>query len=132
MFSQQLGGAIFVSVGQNVFINDLTSSLSNILSLSAMVMINAGATDLQKTLPVQYLPEVLAKYNHALTRTFVISTGMMAASIIGSCFMEWKNIKTSKKPSGDAAAEKTLDEKKGETSEKEEAFHENKAETDAI
>ena len=45
-FSQQLGGAIFVSVGQNVFINSLVSGLANAPGLSAMAVVNTGATDL--------------------------------------------------------------------------------------
>ena len=135
MFSQQLGGAIFVSVGQNVFINDLTSTLSDIPGLNETIILNTGATDLQKTIPAPYLTQVLAKYNHALTRTFVISTGMLAASILGSCFMEWKNIKTSKKPTGGPAANKTVNlkrKKKGKTSEKEKAVQESKAETHIV
>lgn len=129
MFSQQLGGAVFVSVGQNVFINALVKGLAGVPGLSAMTIVNTGATDLQKVVPPQYLPEVLSKYNHALTRTFVIATGMVAASIIGSFAMEWKNIKKGKKPAN-AAAEKTPEEKAGEKSEKKEAPV--KDETDAV
>ena len=96
-FSQQLGGAIFVSVGQNVFINSLVSGLANIPGLSAMTIVNAGATDIRQDVPLQYLPKVLTRYNHALTRTFVIATGMTALSILGSLAMEWKSIKKSEK-----------------------------------
>lgn len=138
MFSQQLGGAIFVSVGQNVFFNDLISTLSDIPGLDTAIILNTGATDLQKTIPARYLTQVLAKYNHALTRTFIISTGMLAASILGSCFMEWKNIKTSKRPTGGPAARETVDlkkkkkKKKGETGDKEKAVQESKAETHVV
>lgn len=121
MFSQQLGGAVFVSVGQNVFINNLVKGLSGIAGLSAMTIINTGATDIQKVVPAQYLSEVLSKYNHALTRTFVIATGMAAASIIGSLAMEWKNIKKAKKPAVPALDKTAEDEKAGDKSEKKEA-----------
>jgi MFS family permease len=117
-FSQQLGGAIFVSVGQNVFINDLVLGLGNVPGLSAMAIANTGATDLQKSVLAQYLPEVLNKYNHAITRTFVIATGMTAASIIGSFAMEWKNIKKSKQPAaakGPCAGVSQLTVNRGET-----------------
>jgi hypothetical protein len=129
LFSQQLGGAIFVSIGQNVFINNLVSELSSIpgLGLDEMAIVNTGATDIQKTVPAQYLPEVLQKYNHALTRAFVIGTGMVAASIIGSFAMEWKNIKKTKKPTN-AANEQTPDGKTVDKSEKE-AIGEKKVET---
>ena len=117
MFSQQLGGALFVSVGQNVFINDLVAGLATVPGLSPMSIVNTGATDLQKTVPAQYLPVVLDKYNYALTRTFVIATGMIAASIIGSFAMEWKNIKKGKKPATGPTSEKAAD-KKGEKEDK--------------
>ena len=94
-FSQQLGGAIFVSVGQNVFINSLVDELAKAPGLNLMLIINMGATDVQKDVPAEYLPSVLQGYNHALTRTFVIATGMGAAAILGSVFMEWKSIKKS-------------------------------------
>jgi hypothetical protein len=112
LFSQQLGGAIFVSVGQNVFINSLVSGLENIPGLNASDIVNTGATNIQKLVPTEYLPLVLDRYNHALTRTFVIGTGMTAASILGSLAMEWKSIKKNKKPASKAAAEKTAEEEK--------------------
>jgi MFS family permease len=117
-FSQQLGGAIFVSVGQNVFINDLVEGLVNVPGLSPMSIVKTGATELQKIVPAQYLPVVLEKYNYALTRTFVIATGMIAASIVGSFAMEWKNIKKSKKRVTAPAAEKEADKKNFQTGEK--------------
>jgi hypothetical protein len=130
MFSQQLGGAVFVSVGQNVFINQLVKDLTGVAGLSVMTIVNTGATDLQKVIPPQYLPEVLNKYNHALTRTFVIATAMAAAAIIGSSAMEWKNIKKGKKPATDTAAGKTVEEKQGGLEGKKEAPV--KDETDAV
>ena len=67
-FMQQLGGAIFVSVGENLFINSLASGLSGVAGLDPHSVINTGATKIQKEVPAQYLPLVLSKYNHALTR----------------------------------------------------------------
>ncbi|KAH8812481.1 major facilitator superfamily domain-containing protein [Xylogone sp. PMI_703] len=96
-FSQQLGGAIFVSVGQNIFIRSLVSGLDNVPGLSVMAIVNTGATDIQRDVPSQYLPQILKAYNHALTRTFIIATIMGALSILGSFTMEWKNIKNMKK-----------------------------------
>jgi hypothetical protein len=68
--------------------------------------VNAGVTDIQKTVPARYLLEVLEKYAHAITRTFGIATVMMSASTIGSFAMEWKNIKKSKKPAATATSPK--------------------------
>ncbi|RFU24474.1 hypothetical protein B7463_g11864, partial [Scytalidium lignicola] len=98
-FSQQLGGAIFVSAGQNVFLKSLVSGLGDVPGLSAISIVNTGATDIQKDVPQQYLPKVLNVYNHALTRTFLIATIMMALSVLGSLAMEWRNIKKPSAPS---------------------------------
>ena len=45
MFSQQLGGAIFIAVGQNVFASQLVSGLEGIPGLWPDLVINIGATD---------------------------------------------------------------------------------------
>ena len=130
-FSQQLGGAIFVSVGQNVFINSLVSGLVNVPGLSAMSIINAGATDIQKDVPPDYFSIVLNAYNHALTRTFVIATGMMALSILGALAMEWKNIKKNKKSPANSARQKVEEVKGRDTNEKCDRIEEKMSKTES-
>jgi len=117
MFSQQFGGTIFVAVGQNVFINKLVKGLVAVpgLGISPMTIVKTGATDLQKTVPKEYLSEVLRVYNYALTRIFVVGVAMMAVSILGSVFMEWKSIK---KPAVKVDEAKAVDEKTNEDVEK--------------
>jgi len=106
-FSQQLGGAIFVSVGQNVFINTLVKKLSGIPGLDTEVILSTGATDLRKMVPEEYLATVLSFYNQALTRPFAIAIGLSAVSILGSVCMEWKNIKKIKQAKKDAETSAT-------------------------
>jgi len=67
MFCQQMGGAIFISVGQNVFDTKLVEGLTNLVKgLSAEMIVNTGATDLRGIVPAAQLPEVLVAYNLAL------------------------------------------------------------------
>jgi MFS family permease len=95
-FGQQLGGAIFVSVAQNVFSNGLVSGLKNypsIPNLNSTLILNTGATELQKYFPENLLPTVLTVYNEALVGAFKVALGLACMSLIGALLTEWKSIK---------------------------------------
>ncbi|KAL7789540.1 major facilitator superfamily domain-containing protein [Trichoderma ceciliae] len=70
-FAQQLGGAIFVSVGQTILSTLLISRLSDVPGLDPMMIVKSGATELQNIVPLQYLPAVINAYNYACTRIFL-------------------------------------------------------------
>jgi hypothetical protein len=116
-FFQGLGGAIFVSVGQNVFtqslIKKLSTSLGSIAEITPAMIVGTGATDLRDIVPARYLPEVLIAYNAALSDTMKVGVACAAASIIGGLTMEWKSVKAFKKASeaAQAAKKKAQDEK---------------------
>ena len=96
MFSQQLGGAIFILIGQNVFASRLISDFEGVPGLEPDMVVNVGATDLTKTIPPQYLEDVLSVYNNALTKTYDVGLAVSCLMIIGALGMEWKSIKKSK------------------------------------
>lgn len=52
-FMQQLGGSVFLSIGQNIFSSKLVDSLSKAAGLDAEAVINTGATDLRSIVPSQ-------------------------------------------------------------------------------
>lgn len=97
MFCQQLGGAVFVSVGQSVFTNQLVKGLTKVASISPAVVVKTGATDIRHVVNASDLPGVLVAYNGALTKTFTVALAMACFSIIGGLCIEWKNIKPQKK-----------------------------------
>lgn len=97
MFCQQLGGAVFVSIGQSVFTNQLVKGVSKVSGISPAVIVNTGATDLKSVVGLSNLRAVLVAYNGALTKTFTVALAMSCLSIIGSLSIEWKNIKPAKK-----------------------------------
>jgi hypothetical protein len=71
MFCQTLGGALFVSIGHNVFQNEFIKSLTAAApGLNAHMVINMGTTQVQTLTPSQYLPGVLAAYNQSLVKAF--------------------------------------------------------------
>ena len=93
-FGQTLGGSVFLSVAQNVFLNNLVSNLSPLAkTLSPALVVSTGATDLRSIVDPQILPQVLQAYNGALVGAFHVSVAVASASILGSGLVEWKNLK---------------------------------------
>ena len=105
MFCQQLGGAVFVSVGDNVFTNKLVQGLRSIPNFDPMSVVKFGATELRQHVPAASLPSVIEEYNHALIVTYQVGLAMAALSIIGSATIEWKNIKPKKGEKGGPPAD---------------------------
>jgi hypothetical protein len=97
MFIQTFGGALFVSVSQNVFTNRLVSGLlEEARGFDASMILKLGATTLKKAVPPEYLPGVLIAYNRALTQTFYVAVAMSCLTVIGSLTLEWKSVKEKK------------------------------------
>ncbi|MCJ1397095.1 hypothetical protein MMC11_000287 [Xylographa trunciseda] len=97
LFSQTLGGAIFVSVAQNIFTNKLLSGvIATVPTINPGLVLATGATSLQTAVPPKDLPAVLLAYNAALDQVFYISVAMATLSIVGALGMEWKSVKGKK------------------------------------
>ncbi|KAJ8097204.1 major facilitator superfamily domain-containing protein [Lipomyces tetrasporus] len=97
VFAQTLGGALFVSVAQNVFSNRLVQGVIEAApGLDPTLVSNTGATNLKTMIPPQYLSQVQIAYSQALTETWYVSVAMSALSIIGAVGMEWKSVKGKK------------------------------------
>lgn len=108
-FAQQLGGAVFVSVGQAILSNFLVSRLKGIPGLDAGSIVGAGATELAELVPPQYLDLVIQAYNYACTRIFLCAMGLTFAALLSALGMEWRSIKRRQPgspggPGGPAAA----------------------------
>ena len=99
MFIQVLAGAVFVSVGQSIFTNELTTRLAETLpGFDADTILGVGATELRNSVAPELLPEVISAYNDALTQTFLVGAGVAAATIFGTVCVPWVNIKVKKEP----------------------------------
>ena len=94
--AQQLGGTIFVSIGENVLVNRLISGLSSVPDFDPAVVVNTGATEIKSVVGAQNLEIVKSVYNHAITKVFDVALALACLTIIGSLAMEWKNIKAQK------------------------------------
>jgi MFS family permease len=96
-FGQNLGGAIFVSVAQNVFTDKLASKLVAVpgLQVEKQAIVQMGATTIKKLVSQQYLGLVLEGYRYALHSVFLVGTGLVAFSMIGAALVEWRSTKES-------------------------------------
>lgn len=96
-FCLNLGGALFIAVGQNIFTNRLSTNLANnVPILNPSIVLNTGATSLRNAVGSDSLEGVLFAYNDALTHTYYVSVAMASLSIVGALGMEWKSVKGKK------------------------------------
>lgn len=99
-FSQQLGGAVFTTVGQTILSNLLTSRLSGIAGVIPKQVVNDGATELVNIVPPEDIDRVIGVYDYTLTKIFLASMGLALVALLSAAGMEWKNIKKDKKQPG--------------------------------
>jgi len=94
LFIQLLGGALIVSVGQNVFTNRLFSGFSRIPGVDVQAVVAAGATGLRGLITdPRDFQAALEVYNDALVAAFRVSLIMACLSALGPMGMEWKSVK---------------------------------------
>ena len=93
-FFQTLSGAIYVAVGQSVYLNRLASSLRRDLpDLDQNLVLHVGATDLRHVVPKEDIDVVKHAYNNALTYMWHICVALACATVIGAVSIEWTNVK---------------------------------------
>jgi len=97
IFVQTLGGALFVSIGQNVFSNKLVQGLKEYApNIDPTIVLNTGATSIQQSIDKAQLPGVTLAYNNALIHAFLVAAVMATLTIVGSASIEWKSVKGKK------------------------------------
>ncbi|KAK4184507.1 major facilitator superfamily domain-containing protein [Podospora australis] len=94
-FILNFGGAVFLSVGQNIFSNQLVTNLAsaNIPNLNPDSVLRGGATSLAGLVSAEDLPRLRTAYNDALTQVFYAAVATAALSMIGSVFVPWYSVK---------------------------------------
>ncbi|KAJ7485597.1 DHA14-like major facilitator [Mycena latifolia] len=91
---QMLGGALFVSVGQNVFTNKLTTGIAGqVPGVNPAIVLRVGATSLHNSIDSEHLPAVLAVYNQSLVSAFYVAVALACLSVVGALTIEWKSVK---------------------------------------
>ncbi|KHN96056.1 Major facilitator superfamily domain, general substrate transporter [Metarhizium album ARSEF 1941] len=92
-FAQQLGGAIFVAVGQTILSSVLVNQLSGLPGFDAVPIVKTGATELRHVVPSHFLDRVMDAYNLAITRIFYCALALALAQLFSALFVEWRSIK---------------------------------------
>lgn len=99
VFSAQfLGGAVFVSVGENIFANRLRSNIAalRIPGFDPALAVRTGATELRRVVAPAFLHDVLVAYNGAVVRAFEVSLIVSCLAVLGASGMEWRSIRRKK------------------------------------
>ena len=89
------GGAVFVSVAQNISKDPLASKLTAIpgLHLDKSAIVRLGATSLRNLVAHEYLGLAIESYCDALHSAFLVGTVLAALNMAGAALMEWRNVK---------------------------------------
>lgn len=95
IFSWQLGGALAVSIGQNLLLTTLKTSIpAHTTEVSAQQVIDTGAGSLNSIAPnVVVLQSLRESYAAALKGTFVLPLVGMCLALPSAAGMQWLNIK---------------------------------------
>ncbi|KAK4896200.1 hypothetical protein LTR27_005721 [Elasticomyces elasticus] len=105
MLWQNLGGAVFISVSQNIFNSHLVSSLvKQNIGLNPEQILNTGATSLRSAVPADNLPALLIIYNSAVRQVFVLGTILACLAVFGAAGLEWRSVKGKQGPDGGKSA----------------------------
>lgn len=97
MFFNSLGGALSISIAQNIFVNTLGKEIPKFApGLDAALIANAGATNLRQVVSKQLLPGVLEGYNRSIVTAFILAIATSAIAFLVSLGMERKSVKGKK------------------------------------
>lgn len=92
-FAQQLGGAIFVTVGQTILSTVVVSRLAGLPGLDANAVVRSGATELHKLVKPEYIPNVVDAFNHACVVIFITAIALTGCQVLAVLGMPWPSIK---------------------------------------
>jgi hypothetical protein len=97
VFSQNLGGAIFLGVSEIAFNTELPKALAKYApGVDPEVVITAGARDVRSVVPDRLLPGVLIAYSKAFDDTRYVTVGAAVGALLTAFGMRWKSIKKAK------------------------------------
>lgn len=95
-FWQSLGGTIFVSVSQNIFLDKFVKNLAKLPAgtIDPRLLMETGATNIRKIVKPEDLDAVLTAYNDALMQgPMLVGAIIVCLAIFGALGMEWKSTK---------------------------------------
>ncbi|KAH0442469.1 MFS multidrug transporter [Colletotrichum camelliae] len=98
-FSQFMGSAIALALGNAIFVGALKADLSVFApDVDPDLVIGTGATGFRKVVAPVSLPGVLVAYVSSIDKEFFLSLGLAIASFCFAWGMGWKDLRPNKKP----------------------------------
>ncbi|KAH6627442.1 major facilitator superfamily domain-containing protein [Chaetomium tenue] len=110
-FGSLVGSTVFVSVGQNVFTNELVRRLEGFPGFEVGLVTSGGVTALLEALPRAVRGEVLVQYNEALREVFRVGLIVTCLTVLGTATLEWLSVKKPQ-PKADETGDVVEEEKK--------------------
>jgi len=107
VFSQVLGGAVFLSLGQVIFGNRLRYGIALYSpEVDAERVIIAGATAVRDIVTGPSLPGVILAYSKAFDNVMYLAAGVGGGQLLFSLGMGWVNIKKMPPINGEKSEER--------------------------
>ena len=104
IFFNTLGGALSISIAQNIFSNTLVKKIPIYApTVDPAKVVAAGATHVRDVVTKAQLPGVLLAYNKAVTSSFALAIATSGVAFLLSFLFEWKSVKGKKLEIGGAA-----------------------------
>jgi hypothetical protein len=104
IFFNSLGGAISISIAQNIFANTLVREVPKYApGVDPQVLLQAGATNIRHVVPAEMLEGVLWAYNKAVTSSYVLAIACGGLAAVSSVMFEWRSVKGKKLEIGGGA-----------------------------
>ena len=104
VFFNTMGGAIGVSIAQNVFSNSLKREIpKHTTGVDPAAIIVAGATRFRSLVPASQVAGVLLAYDRAVTNVFAIAIASGCVAFLASFLFEMKSVKGKNLMGGGAA-----------------------------
>ena len=104
IFTRGLGGALAISIAQNVFESNLKSNLHDILpDLDTKVITGSGATDLISNIRAlvggdeEMVSRIVGLYNGAVVKCFMVALILASLTLPAGLLVEWKSVKRKEK-----------------------------------
>lgn len=100
VFSQNLSGAVFLSLAEVIFSNQLRYSLSTYApsaNATALIAAGASAANIRASVPVDLLPAVRLAYSKTFDHVMYLGTGAACGAFLCAMGMGWVRINTGEK-----------------------------------
>lgn len=95
LFVQTFGGALFVSVAQSVFLENISKTLKTLApNLDPHSVLNGALTGLPGSTHSQVSPELQAIYGVAIKDALRVGLILATVSSLGAVLYDWKSLKT--------------------------------------